>query len=133
MIDIADERAIIAVLLRYATGIDRRDWPLFRTCFTTGFEGHYPGFGDWHGADVITEFMQSAHAGLGPTLHRMTNFVIDGDTQNASASSYVDAFLMPLSADGDVHRAAGWYEDAFVRGRNGWQIARRRFVPVHIT
>ncbi|MCK9921556.1 nuclear transport factor 2 family protein [Frankia sp. AgPm24] len=26
--------AIADVLLRYAVGIDRRDWDLFRTCFT---------------------------------------------------------------------------------------------------
>src|SRR3546814_6775496 len=32
MISPEHERAIIAVLVRYATGIDARNWPLFRTC-----------------------------------------------------------------------------------------------------
>ncbi len=40
-VSIEDERSIIAVLLRYATGIDTRDWNLFRTCFSEDFEaGH---------------------------------------------------------------------------------------------
>jgi 3-phenylpropionate/cinnamic acid dioxygenase small subunit len=29
----ADEREITALLTRYATGIDTRDWPLFEACF----------------------------------------------------------------------------------------------------
>jgi hypothetical protein len=133
MIGAADERAITAVLLRYATGIDRRDWALFRACFTEDFNGTYPGFGTWHGAEAITEFMRTAHAGLGPTLHRMSNFVIEGDGDNATARSYVDALLMPPTESGDVHRAAGLYDDVFVRGATGWLIARRAFTPVQIT
>jgi len=133
MISVEDERAITAVLLRYATGIDRRDWSLFRTCFTEGFTGTYPGFGTWHGADAITAFMRTAHAGLGPTLHRLTNFVIEGDGDNASARSYVDALLMPLADFGEMHRAAGLYDDLLVRGVTGWQIVRRAFTPVRIT
>jgi len=128
-----DERAITAVLLRYATGIDRRDWPLFATCFAADFEGDYPGFGLWRGAHEITDFMQQAHAPLGPTLHRLSNFVIAGDGTSATARSYVDALLMPATADGAVHRAAGWYDDRLVRTADGWRISRRRFVAVQIS
>jgi 3-phenylpropionate/cinnamic acid dioxygenase small subunit len=127
-----DERAISAVLLRYATGIDRRDWRLFRTCFAEDFEGDYPGFGLWRGPDEIARFMEEAHAPLGPTLHRMTNFVIDGQGGSGTARSYVDVMLMPATPDGDVHRAAGYYDDQFVRTSDGWKIRRREFVPVQI-
>jgi hypothetical protein len=133
MISAEDERAIVGVLLRYATGIDRRDWVLFRTCFTEDFTGSYPGFGTWRGADAITDFMRTAHASLGPTLHRMGNFVIDVDAGNVTARSYVDALLMTSTANAKAHRAAGLYEDLFVRSEAGWQIARRAFVPVLIT
>jgi hypothetical protein len=133
MIDIENERAIAAVLLRYATGIDRRDWVLFRSCFTEDFEGDYPGFGRWHGADAITHFMTEAHAALGPTLHRLTNLVIEGDAAQATARSYVDALLMPATPEGEIHRAAGWYEDQLRRTAEGWKIARRCFVAVQIT
>jgi hypothetical protein len=36
-----DQRDIADVVLRYATGIDRRDWPLFRTVFTDDCELDY--------------------------------------------------------------------------------------------
>ena len=55
--DVAD------VLVRYATGIDRRDWALFRTCFTPDCEADYGDIGVWHGADAITEWMEKSHAG----------------------------------------------------------------------
>ncbi len=44
-LDIAD------VLVRYATGIDRRDWTLFRSCFTDDCVADYGDIGVWHGAD----------------------------------------------------------------------------------
>lgn len=132
MIGMDDERAIIAVLLRYGTGIDTRNWVLFRSCFGPVFEGDYPGFGLWRSGDEITNFMAAAHEALGQTLHRMTNFVIEGDSQRATATSYVDALLMPLASDGTVHRGAGLYQDSFLCGPEGWRIARRRFVPVQI-
>ena len=37
--DVAD------VLVRYATGIDRRDWELFRTCFTEDCDADYGDIG----------------------------------------------------------------------------------------
>jgi hypothetical protein len=128
-----DQRAITAVLIRYATGIDRRDWQLFASCFAEGCSADYPGFGLWHGPAEITDFMAAAHAPLGPTLHRMTNFTIQITGDTATAQSYVDALLMPGTAGGDVHRAAGWYDDRLVRTADGWRISHRRFNAVHIS
>ncbi len=74
-------RTIAEVLLRYATGIDRRDWPLFRSVFTEDCELDYGEIGSWKGVDAVTEFMQQAHSMAGHTMHRLTNQVIavDGD------------------------------------------------------
>ena len=44
-----DRQDISEVLVRYATGIDRRDWPLFRTVFTDDCELDYGEIGTWHG------------------------------------------------------------------------------------
>jgi hypothetical protein len=132
MIDTVDEREITALLLRYATGIDRRDWKLFRTCFADDFEGDYPGFGLWRGPDEITAFMTRAHTSLGATLHRMSNFVINGTGDAATAHSYVDALLTSATLGEAPHRAAGWYDDQFVRTVQGWKLSRRRFIQVHL-
>jgi hypothetical protein len=127
-----DERAIIAVLMRYATGIDTRDWGLFRSCFTPDFTGDYPGFGTWHGPDEITAFMYAAHAPLGATLHRLTNFVIAGDDNAAAARCYIDALLMPFKNNGPIHRGIGTYDDVLICADGRWAIQHRRFTAARI-
>jgi hypothetical protein len=52
-----DERAICAVLIGYATGIDQRDWALFHSLFTSDCDADYGSFGKWHGANLLTEYM----------------------------------------------------------------------------
>jgi hypothetical protein len=131
-ISIEDERAIIALLVRYATAIDRRDWALFATCFTQDVEADYGAITRCTDRDTLVEFMRRGHAKIGATLHRMSNFVIDGDAEGATATSYVDALLMHADGKEILRQAHGWYEDRLVSGRDGWRIARRRFVPVLI-
>jgi hypothetical protein len=128
----ADEREIIEVLTRYATGIDRRDWGLFQACFTDDARSDYGTFGQWGSAAQITAFMREAHADIGPTLHRLSNFVISVQGNGATARSYVDALLMPGEAGGDVHRGVGFYEDELVKTEHGWRIKFRRFTAVQI-
>ncbi len=43
----ADEQEIAKLLLRYATAIDGRDWPLLRSCFTDDLQADYGDFGAW--------------------------------------------------------------------------------------
>jgi threonine dehydrogenase-like Zn-dependent dehydrogenase len=72
-------QAVADVLVRYATGIDRRDWDLFRTCFTADVEADYGEIGVWHGVDEITEWMRVVHDACGHTMHRITNVVVSPD------------------------------------------------------
>jgi hypothetical protein len=132
MLTPTDEQEIIAVLIRYASGIDRRDWPLFETCFTADAHTDYGTFGQWSSAAHITAFMQQAHAAMGPTLHRLSNFAIAAQESGAIARSYVDALLMPGAAGGDAHRGIGYYDDELVKTAQGWRIKARRFTAVQI-
>lgn len=118
-------------LLRYATGIDRRDWPLFRTVFTDDCELDYGEVGCWHGVDAVAEFMQQAHAMAGHTMHRLTNQVITVDGDSAQARTYVDALIMLPDNNSGVN-AVGFYDDDFIRTEEGWRIARRRFTQVRV-
>lgn len=122
--DVAD------VLVRYATGIDRRDWTLFRTCFMGDCDVDYGAIGHWRSVDEITEWMEKTHAPFGHTLHRITNAAVDVDGDTACARSYVDAVLMDLENRKGI-RAVGFYEDELVATGDGWRIARRRFTLVH--
>jgi 3-phenylpropionate/cinnamic acid dioxygenase small subunit len=120
---------IAEVLIRYATGIDRRDWDLFRTCFTVDCVVDYGDIGLWHGADEVTEWMDRTHRDAGHTLHRITNQAVDTAGDGASARAYVDAIVMSGDNASGV-RAVGFYDDELVNTTQGWQIARRRFTPV---
>lgn len=125
-----DERDIGAVLIAYATGIDCRDWSLFRTCFTSDCLADYGDFGSWNSASTLTDYMRDAHSRLGPTLHRISNIRLVGTKGGVQATSYVDALLLPMNDNGPVNRGIGTYEDFLVRTAEGWKIARRQFKPL---
>jgi 3-phenylpropionate/cinnamic acid dioxygenase small subunit len=129
--DRAARQDIVELLVRYATAIDGRDWDLLRRCFTPDCHADYEGIGVWHGIDELTRFMVDAHAGFGPTMHRISNAAVTVTGDRATARAYVDVVAMaPDGASGVT--AVGWYDDELVRTDGGWRIARRRFTPIHM-
>jgi 3-phenylpropionate/cinnamic acid dioxygenase small subunit len=127
-----DRQDISDLLVRYATGIDRRDWPLFRTVFTDDCELDYGEIGNWHGAHAATDFMKQVHALAGHTLHRLTNHAITVDGDSATARTYIDGLIMAGDNNSGVN-AIGFYDDEIVRTGQGWRIARRRYTQVRLT
>jgi 3-phenylpropionate/cinnamic acid dioxygenase small subunit len=130
--DRAARQDIAEVLVRYASGIDGRDWPLFRTCFTDDCRCDYGDIGVWNGVESITGFMIASHADAGHTMHRITNQAIAVTGDGASARSYVDALVMATDGQSGAN-ATGFYDDELVRLDSGWRIARRRFTMVRLT
>lgn len=126
-----DRQDITDVLVRYATGIDRRDWPLFRTVFTEDCVLDYGQIGRWDGVDAVTDFMEQTHAAAGHTLHRMSNHAVKVDGDSAQARTYVDAYVMAADNASGVN-AVGFYDDDLVRTDEGWRIASRIFTTVRV-
>lgn len=121
-----DREEIIDVLTRYATGIDQCDWELFATCWADGAEVRYAQFDHIRDAAALTDLFRQVHDPMGPTYHRLTNFVIDVDGDRATARTYVHAVLM--LSPGDENNwvdALGHYDDELVRTENGWRIGKR--------
>ena len=104
MTEADDRQAISDLLVRYATGIDRRDWPLFRTVFTDDGDVDYGEIGTWRGVDADA----------------------------AIARTYVDALIM-LGDNLSGVNGIGFYDDDIVRTAAGWRIARRRFTTVRVS
>jgi SnoaL-like domain len=124
---VEDDKAQIAdVLIRYATGIDFKDWPLLRTCWTDDVDADYGEVGTYSGVDAITELMERLHSDMGPTYHRLSNLAITVDGERATARSYVYAHLQAV-ADNPASwvEALGHYDDELVRTPQGWRIAKR--------
>lgn len=128
----SDREDITDVLIRYATGIDRRDWPLFRTVFTPDCELDYGQIGTWNGVDAVTEFMELSHAGAGHTMHRLSNMAITVTGDTATTRTYIDGLILAADNASGVN-AVGFYDDELVRTGDGWRIARRRFTSVRLT
>ncbi len=53
----ADKAQIAEVLIRYATGIDSKDWPLFRSCWTDEVDVDYGELGHFTEPDAFTDLL----------------------------------------------------------------------------
>ena len=122
----ADKEQIAEVLVRYATGIDSKDWPLLRSCWTEEIDVDYQQLGHFTSPDALTDVMRQLHENMGPTYHRLSNVVISVEGDWATVRSYVHAVLM-LQPDDDTNwvDALGHYDDVFVRTADGWRINKR--------
>jgi 3-phenylpropionate/cinnamic acid dioxygenase small subunit len=123
--DVAD------LLVRYATGIDARDWSLLRSCFTDDCEADYGDIGRWTSGDEITAWMRATHEPLGHTLHRISNVRVGSDGEVVTARSYVDVIVLGPGNVGGA-QAAGYYDDVVVEASDGWKIARRKYTMVRV-
>lgn len=120
--------AVQDVLVRYASGIDRKDFDLLGSVFTPDVDADYGDIGHWHSREEVVGFLRQSHGAPGHTLHRITNVVVTATDAGASSRAYVDALVM-IDARSGV-RAVGYYDDELVQGDEGWQVARRRYTHV---
>ena len=129
----SDHELITDVLVRYATGIDTKDWSLFRTCFTDDVHADYgPDVGVWNDVDEITEYMTVMHRDMLDTKHMLSNFAIEVDDDTASASTYVHAVLVVTDDPPLWFEPVGRYVDRLVRTPDGWRIRERTFHPTRM-
>ena len=125
-----DKLAVAETVYRYATGIDTRDFTLYRSIFApqvaidfSSYSGAEPSMmtGDQWVAGVRPLF-----TGLAATQHSMTNPIaeIDGDT--ARCLMYMQAHHVHVPADPTSwFTIGGFYDDRLVRsvdGPAGWLI-----------
>ena len=122
-----DTEAITALLVRYATAVDTRDWDLFRACFTGDAVTDYESVGAWTNLGELSAFMEDAHVGFGDSNHMLTNVAVDVEGDTATARCYVHVVLTFLDAGAGWVDVVGRYDDTLVRNPSGWRIATRTF------
>lgn len=116
------------VVHRYATGIDRRDWSLYRSCFADEVE---IDFTSWNGlpprtarADEWVEGVRNGLSGFDATQHVSSNHVhtIAGD--EATCVSYMMALHHIVDGDERKMQAIGGYYTNQLRRwpDGGWRI-----------
>lgn len=122
-----DRSAISDVQLRYASGIDMRDWTLYRSCFTDDLEIDFSSvFGGGPRrmkADQWVETVRRTISGLKATQHMITNHVITLQGDEAACVAYVQArHHLPNDTGGSDQAMFGYYTNRFGRTPDGWKI-----------
>ena len=125
--DLLDRASITDHVLRYATGIDRRDWPLYRSIFADQVT---IDFSSWSGEPAATmntdDWVAGVRATLDPfdaTQHVLTNFVIEVDGAEATCTCYMAAHHHLVTGDlREMHSIGGYYVHDLRRDADGWLI-----------
>jgi hypothetical protein len=122
-----DRAEISDTVIRYATGIDMRDWQAYRSCFADEVD---LDFTSWSGgspmrltADEWTEAVRSGLSGFRATQHISSNHVIAINEDEATCVSYMQAqHYLPTDSGSNCFTLGGFYTNTLVRTPQGWKI-----------
>ena len=124
-----DRTAISDVVYRYATAVDTRDWPLYKSCFMENVE---IDFSSWNpeakaklSSDQWTQMVKEGVSGFETTQHISSNHVhtIDGD--RAVCVSYMQAEHFLKTDEGMKEcTLGGYYTNDLIRTGDGWKISK---------
>ena len=124
-----DERIdVVEVVYAYATGVDTKDWALYRSIFTDEVEFD---FSSWDGRPAARMRADEWVAGVRPlfmaldvTQHSMTNPRVAIEGERATCVMYMQAAHFLQQAGGDPEfTIGGYYTDQLVRTTAGWKLA----------
>ncbi len=126
--ELADRLEIDDLLTRYATGVDRKQWDLWESCFTEDAYIDYTAFGGTSGSvKEVRAWLEKTLAGFPMTQHLVANreVCIEGDTATAR-SMFFNPMGVP-NGDGPhkLFLCGGYYLDKLVRTPAGWRIRER--------
>ena len=122
-----DKADIQETILKYATGLDRRDFALYRSIFADQVEIDFSSFSGappstMSGDDWAAQ-VQQLLPGFDATQHVLTNFVINVQGDEAKANVYMQAEHFIANSDGDnSHTLGGYYDHKLRRKGEGWEI-----------
>jgi SnoaL-like domain len=126
-----DRAAILDVLVRYAYGLDRRDFDMVLDCFDKDASAEYAGEVLAPGADAIIRYARERLPAFRSTMHVITNVTVDfGGHDLATTECYCTAYLVQAADSGERVLIRGLrYVDQFVRRDGRWRITDRRHLP----
>jgi SnoaL-like protein len=128
----SERQGIIAILNRYATCLDSRDWSGLDEVFHPDATARYGV--PLNGRTAIVESIRGFLGGCGPSQHLLGNYEIrvDGDQAEATTKARVIHIGAGHRAGLAPYEAIGVYRDQLARTSEGWRITHREF-DVHIS
>jgi hypothetical protein len=128
----ADQLAVAETLYRYAQGVDRRDWVLYRSLFTDPVTVDFSSFDPnlrarTVSADDWVAGVMPAFTGLAASQHSMTNPIATVDGEDATITMYVRAHHVHDPDDpASYYTVGGYYDDTLVRVDGRWLLREVR-------
>jgi len=123
--DLVDQVAIKEVLLRYAQGVDRRDFDMVASCFVDGAVVH-GSLGD----ATIEEYCRILEVELARyrrTMHFVGNQYLEVRGDSAALETCAVAFHFVELEPSPTDLVVGVrYRDELVRAGSSWRVAERR-------
>lgn len=124
---LADTLEIQAVLNRYASSLDGRDWSRLATCFTPDAVADYGVLGRHDGFAAIEGLVRGVLGKLDASQHFISNHEVDLDGNTAKSRCYLQAQHVKRNTEGgDNYLVGGIYLDDWVRTDSGWRIQSRQ-------
>jgi hypothetical protein len=128
-----EDRALISEqVIKYAFSVDRRDWKMFRECFTDPVYIDHSENGlaarDYARDDFVA-IVREAVSSFETTQHLSPNHVIEFDPSDLNRatcySSMYAPHYRPGDKDGSLVLLRGSYTNHMLRTSEGWRIARQ--------
>jgi ketosteroid isomerase-like protein len=126
--NVLDRIALQDVMLKYAAGVDERDFDLYASCFMENVEVVDFGEAPINGRDEWVEYVKGALDNYGPTQHMLGPQLATVDGDNAHCRTDVQALHYLKQPEGEILTLWATYETDMVRTDEGWKISRHRLV-----
>lgn len=126
-------REIEALLFRYASALDNRDWQALSDVFSPEAVANYEGIGVFNGRPAVTGIVADFLGKCGSTQHMITNVRIDLDGEKANSRCYLQAVHAGKGRyAGQTMTVWGEYRDRLELHLEGWRIVHRSLVVQHV-
>jgi ketosteroid isomerase-like protein len=126
--NVADRIALQDVMLKYAAGVDERDFDLYASCFMENVEVVDFGEAPINGRDEWVKYVKGALDNYGPTQHMLGPQLATVDGDNAHCRTDVQALHYLKQPEGEILTLWATYETDMIRTNEGWKISRHRLV-----
>ena len=126
--NVADRIALQDVMLKYAAGVDERDFDLYASCFMENVEVVDFGEAPINGRDEWVKYVKGALDNYGPTQHMLGPQLASVDGDNAHCRTDVQALHYLKQPEGEILTLWATYETDMVRTDEGWKISKHRLV-----
>jgi 3-phenylpropionate/cinnamic acid dioxygenase small subunit len=124
----ADRIALQDVMLRYAAGVDERDFEMYASCFDANVEVVGFGANTYQGRDAWVAYVKRALEQYGPTQHMLGPQLATVNGDRAHCRTDVQALHYLKDPAGQILVLWATYRSDMQRTASGWKIVRHELV-----